>query len=57
MPLSGHKVNITTSRYRMGFAETTIGSMDEMVLRARGLMLQGNSGRSMSTAVATLRTN
>tara|TARA_B100001094_G_C18195416_1_gene810429 strand:- start:7167 stop:10403 length:3237 start_codon:yes stop_codon:yes gene_type:complete len=42
--LSQYATNITGANYRAGFAETTLGSMDDLVLRARDLILQGNNG-------------
>ena len=42
--IAQYKMNITGASYRMGFSETTIGSMDDMMLRSRDLILQGNNG-------------
>ncbi|MBL6734306.1 MAG: flagellar hook-associated protein FlgL, partial [Shewanellaceae bacterium] len=39
-----YQSNITDARYRMGLAENNIASMEEMILRVRDLMLQGNNG-------------
>jgi flagellin-like hook-associated protein FlgL len=39
-----YQSNITDARYRMGTAENNIASMEEMILRVRDLMLQGNNG-------------
>jgi flagellar hook-associated protein 3 len=39
-----YQSNITDARYRMGTAENNIASMEEIILRVRDLMLQGNNG-------------